>query len=393
MPAPYPDFSWTRADQRYAQLDPSGSPVLYQSTGDARYLPSLAQMSQLIKFQVAAGKVAAGTADAEIIVCGDSIGAGSYNPSYLTQPPVGSFVAKLVAELAAISPLGVMHGRTVVCPQANVGADPDARFAIVGDWVRGGLGFGDGSTMTSTTSGASTEFTFTPGFEAFDVADVIMLTAASGLGTVIATPTGAAGTTLNTGTGPAGRSTITITAASSSISNTIKLKHSAGGIVYMESIVTRRSASKNILVGNCCRPSSESSDWNQTGIYQSIESIKYAAPALTIFEIGENDARLGRSVADYITNMSALITAAQISGDVILITPPPSSDPVTFANQPAFVAAMKQLGATFGCPVFDFFSAFASTWQTTLMADSLHPNDYGHAKMARELAWFLRGCL
>jgi lysophospholipase L1-like esterase len=363
---------------------------------EGKFAPYLAWSGKLLKFQTALAKVASNTSDCKVIFMGDSITSG-FVTSDLVQPPTDSFVAKMVAMYANATGYTVAHGLQNACLQANETNVVETRWNVTGgDWVINAYGWGGtvdgGSTMLSAASGGSTKVVFTPGYsgDAWDTADVRVY-AGGGLGTLVVTATGGTPVTYDSG-GGSGYHTITVTAASASASNTIEIHHSAGGPVYVIDIITRKAATKQVLFGNAGRPSSTTTQWNQTGAFGSLTLIADAAPDLSIITLGINDARTAVSVATYITNMSAIIAAAQASGDVVLVTPPPPSDATAVANMAAYNNAIRQLSITYGCPVFDLFTAMGATWYSAMMSDSLHPGGYGHHFIASFLSRTLASC-
>jgi lysophospholipase L1-like esterase len=369
---------------------------LSTSSADSRYTPNIADSGQLLKFQTALAKVASNISDCNVIFMGDSITSG-FVTSDLLQPPTDSFVAKMVDMYADRTGYTVAHGLQNACLQANATNVVETRWNVTGgDWVINAYGWGGvgsgGSTMLSAASGAGTKVIFTPGYtgDAWDTADVRVY-AGGGFGTIVVTATGGAPITYDCGSG-SGFHTVTVSAAATLDTNAIECHHSAGGPVYVIDITTRKTATKQVLFGNAGRPSSTSGDWNQAGALGSLALIANTAPDLSIIALGTNDARTGVAVSTFVTNMGAIITAAQASGDVILKTLYPTSDATALANTPAYNAAIRQLGQTYNCPVFDQFTAAGSAWYSPMYSDSLHPNDYGHHAIASFMSRTLADC-
>jgi hypothetical protein len=101
-----------------------------------------------------------------------------------------------------------------------------------------------------------------------------------------------------------------------------------------------------------------------------------------------NDLADSLTLSSFIANMTGLITAGQLSGDVIISSFPPSEESAGgwVASEPEWVAAMQALAISTGCLFVDFFGRFNGAWNTKYMYDTEHPNDYGYWDWASMLA-------
>jgi hypothetical protein len=116
--------------------------------------------------------------------------------------------------------------------------------------------------------------------------------------------------------------------------------------------------------------------------------LKFYAPDLTIIGTGINDARYSYTVPTWTADTQALITAAKLSGDVILKTVIPSQDSTVSALEAQYAAAAQTLAATNGCGVVDINARFGD-WFTAdaagYMSDTLHSTGFGYCDIAQAM--------
>lgn len=111
---------------------------------------------------------------------------------------------------------------------------------------------------------------------------------------------------------------------------------------------------------------------------------KFLAAPCYLICLGINDWIGNLPVGQYITNMTALIAACKISGDVILTTPTPNTNSIGL--QPQYVAAMYQLAEVNNCVLIDNYNRFVNeTIANSLgfMSDSIHPSPPGYADQSQ----------
>jgi lysophospholipase L1-like esterase len=108
------------------------------------------------------------------------------------------------------------------------------------------------------------------------------------------------------------------------------------------------------------------------------EREKTYAPDLTFISLGINDAGLSTPAATFSTNMQAIIAAAQVSGDVVLMSIPPSQDLTRITYEPLYENQLFILHNTLGLPFIDIFRRFGSSYNAPFMAaDGLRPRVLG----------------
>jgi lysophospholipase L1-like esterase len=129
-----------------------------------------------------------------------------------------------------------------------------------------------------------------------------------------------------------------------------------------------------------------SSNGNAPGC-DPIHAIQTAAPDLFIFDDGINDVNNGTAIATYRANVQAVITAAKVSADVILLSPnPTSAGDLTAQNQ-----VLKELAIANGCVFMDLFNRWGgSTASFAALGFNYdtytHPNTLGYDNKAEWIA-------
>lgn len=100
------------------------------------------------------------------------------------------------------------------------------------------------------------------------------------------------------------------------------------------------------------------------------------APALTFVSLGINDWVANVDLNTYMSNMQSIISTALETGDVIIITPPPSAtSQAPQERQQAFVDSMYALAAQNNCPLLDFYTRIRTQESGNSLgfyADTLH---------------------
>lgn len=124
--------------------------------------------------------------------------------------------------------------------------------------------------------------------------------------------------------------------------------------------------------------------------WENLDHIGFVAPDLTIINLGINDMLQGVSTATYTANLQTIITAAQASGDVLLVFPHcfnPSNVPD--ATQATYAAAAKALAANLGIAFLNLREALGSYAAISAnLVDGTHGNAtfYGFVAAAQKAA-------
>jgi lysophospholipase L1-like esterase len=340
------------------------------------------------KWNKAKAKVALGTADAKILCVGDSNTAG-YGTTGSGRTSLNAWPAVLARSI------GTSAYEGMIVPQVN-GVILNNKVVFAGTWNAPAGSAGLGWASTASIKGYwycaenNATMTFTPGFtcDSFDV--YYFATTTTGTATVQATGGSssnivAGGTAFTT----APISKMTVTAGSLSDSNTLVITKTGTTAIYIFGVEAFNSTARKIRVANAGMASTTCSNWSATGASTNAtpaKSIQAYAPDLTIIDLGTNDANVPQTPsATYITALQTVITAAQVSGDVIIKTMHPYgvADATKAALIEEYVAAIKTLGV----PVIDAHArhgAYAAYNTAGFMFDTLHGNDYSHQEIA---AW------
>lgn len=342
----------------------------------------IVNLAPLRKWQRAKARVRTSTADAKVLCVGDSTTAGIGVVDGTTQGVTGAYPAQLAALLSA-SGLSAARGLGIPAPAGL----SDARWTLGTGW----------SPQTSLAWAGTADYAFSGGTFGnlvyadagvlADRFDVYYLTG-GGLGNITVTATGGSGTVQSTNAA-SGMGKVTVSAASAATTNTVTITPSAA--VHIFAVEPWLSTAKRVRVGNAGVGSATATAWASDGVdpvWNSQSCIKAYAPDLTIISLGLNDAGSNDSAATYLGHVAPLITAAQVSGDVLLLPPmpPASSMGGTYVSLIAdYTAGLRGLGL----PVVDLAGRWVSgdAVQTLgLYWDARHPNAVGYSDLAQLLA-------
>jgi len=232
-------------------------------------------------------------------------------------------------------------------------------------------------------------FSFTPAtpFDKVDLYDTTTGTAAtyvaniSGVGTI--TPSQAAAPALR-------MQTISATLGSNSL---IVAPTSANPSFFIGAIAYN-SAVKEVSIINAGFGGGTAGTFNSgTDAWSPLNVLGFLAPDLTIIDLTINDAILDTALANYMTNLEAIVVKAKLSGDVILlggVPIDPSYGGATLAKQTAINNIAAAIAAKNGAnyiSMFDLWGSFTAInnagWSSDLQ---IHPNAAGYAAQAALLA-------
>jgi lysophospholipase L1-like esterase len=353
---------------------------------------SRAQLNALIRNGISASNYAKtrknfasvrnNTANFKLLCMGDSTTMGVGGSSAPSSPQVSAYPAKLAALLNSYH-IPAEHGLMV--PQSFYSTDADNRWNLGTGWAKQNFGWGSGSDYRGLTTAGN--LVVTPGILA-DTYDIYVIQNPTGLGTIGVTATGGAQATFNTNVGPAGISKFTCTASAANINNTLTIVNIGGGDVHICGIEPRLSTQAKVLVGNAGVGGSKTGDWsNASTNIGGIAAIKGFAPDLTVISLGINDAiNASTPTSVYKTNMQAIIDAAKLSGDVLLVSPFPSNTGSYEPTELTYLPILTELSVTNGVGFINLHDRFISGSRANsdgYMSDTLHPNNAGYADMAQ----------
>jgi lysophospholipase L1-like esterase len=344
---------------------------------------------QLIKFRTALAGTINGVSNTKILFIGDSTTWGSKSLAVAGIPPNGSYPYRSIAALNAIQFGGTSSAVTqgLITPPTN--GTTDTRWAP-GTWAipGSGLGFGGNSGYKNVDA---TALVITPGSLANTY--TVYVAAAGGVGTggfTVQATGGSLTTVLTAAIAADGYTAVTVSALAASTSNTVTITptSAANWSVDVYAILPSLSTQKSVFISNAGIPSTTSGNW-ATNTYSvasgSPAAIKFDAPNLCIISLGINDAGASVAPATLSANLQIIITACLVSGDVILTDLIPSSSSVS--AEVSYIPVIQALAAANNIPYLSMWGRFGGTFQSSIMADTVHPNDLGYVDWSR---WFVK---
>jgi lysophospholipase L1-like esterase len=335
---------------------------------------------------------AAGTRNAKLLCIGDSLTTG-YGASGV--PYAGAEPLSYPAVLAGL--LSSYHGsreNLFGSHTATTFADLlayDIRLTATTGWGLFGVGSSIGGAVLTNASNTTGALNFTPSIpvDTFDIYSPAAigcdnLTIAVDGGSVIATVNLNVSTTL-----------IKTTVSAGALgSHTVNLKRTVNGGngVFVSGIVGYNSAVKEISVYNGGWSGSTAANWNDATFpgWSPKPAIPIVAPDLAVIFLGANEILGGVAPATFSTNLQAIITAAKLSGDVLLVTPPPvDTGLASAAAQQAIVDVVYALALTNKCNVIDLYARWGSSYTNSLAfgryGDGIHASGAGYSDIANAI--------
>lgn len=368
--------AWSQPDARFA-----ANPITGQNE------------AQLPRWRLALAKMLSGQANARVLFPGDSttFGVASNNNNGRTGGDMNalSYPTQLAAQLTQAGIISNAHGwmgdGSSVYETRHTN---DSRFVMGSSWTQfAGTPSLGGQFFTASTNTTALAFTPAAPVDTFKV----WFVQGTGNGVLSLDINGAGAITANTGVTPnqIGSATITGTLGT----NTLNIKWSSGGAVYVVGVEAYNSAVKSVNLINAGWSGAKVSDLvGASQPYGAFASIPLFAPDLSVIDIGINDWLLGTSPAAYQTSLTNLVTQCQITGDVILVTPAPTAIATTpQATQQPFITAMYAVAAAKNVPIVDNWARWGSQEANLPMyssnsAGNVHPNMIGYSDAARSVA-------
>jgi lysophospholipase L1-like esterase len=353
-------------------------------------------VAHLPKWAAAVFVVRAGTRDARLLCVGDSTTVGWQGATQATSPPLAGYPATLARILnetycAADNGLGI--------PPSSV-SNTDNRWTVGTNWSQGTaypeVGFG-GKSCNYLIAAATGALTYADPRIVADKFDVYYVTHPSH-GTLTITATGGTPVVVDASAGGAatigiGRTTVTAAAALSS--NTVSITGTAAKNNFVVGVEPYLSTAKKIRVGNAGAGGASAASWtaflsaSTVNAFNGPVAIQAYQPDLTIIDISLNDASNAVSTGTRAAQIATLVAAAQVTGDVILMSGNPNGNALTYQAAQAAYAASDLATVGTGVGFIDFlkvarnYSAFSSLGYTF---DALHPNASGYALKADVVA-------
>lgn len=238
-----------------------------------------------------------------------------------------------------------------------------------------------GGKVIRYATGAVNNFSFTPTY-AFDTFDVYFLKN-NGNGTCTVNVDGGSSLgTVNTNSGGAlvwAKQTFTCAKGIHQI-NLVPNNDAQmffAGIVAYDSTVPGIDVIQTAIYGSVA-----GSHTTNVNPYDVIPTLKFVAPDLTIIDLTINDSNAGTALATYQANLQIIITAAKLSGDVLLMVGPPSNTAAaTNGTLDTYITVLKNLCAINNCALVDMkdlWGSYTNIQATFPYFDTLHLTTPGY---------------
>jgi lysophospholipase L1-like esterase len=343
-------------------------------------------------------QVRAGLSDAKILCLGDSTTYGYVAPpNNVGTPAIASYPSDLAAMLNAyFAPAFV----GLATPKLQSGVSVDGRWALGTGWAAApGDAIGWAGTEVYKAAASSGALVYTPGASAgpCDTFDVYYV-ANGGTPPFTIQATGGAVVTVTPGT-QNGIFRATCVAAAASTTNAVSIITSAvAGSRRVVGVEAYHSSQRRIRVGNAGVGGAASVGWAfAMNSYQSFACIAAYAPDLTIISLGLNDMPSPNTPpATFAANLTAIVNACRLSGDVVLMVPPPpaigGSSNLTDGYK-ALVPVYSALAASLNIGLVDINGRWVSYDILNPLgyySDTLHPSRVGYGDMAQAVMSLVR---
>jgi lysophospholipase L1-like esterase len=378
-----------------------------QIAADAAFTGAYVKSNYLFNFnpdttrfaRAAVGRVRAGTGVMKSLHIGDSttrgFGAeGAYASTFPKTLDYPTQFAKLLNSyyIPAVSSFGVGSGYITLGSVAN-----DDRWTVGSGWAVDAYGFGgepsaaglkSGSAYLSTSS-ASGALAYAPGTSC-DRMDIYYYRS-TGNGTMTASIDGGTAVVTDTGSGAAGVQKVTITASTIASNHVLSITRSSGAGILVLGVEAYLSATPQVRVANVGLGSTRTAEWaySAAGLgFYSADCIKAYAPDVSWIMLGINDSRYAVSSSAWTANMSTIIDACKVSGDVVLMTVIPSlngSSGTDTSLEAAYRTACQSLAVTKSCALVDVYGRFGSYTLGNAAGyyyDGVHLNAPGYSDIA-----------
>lgn len=373
--------------------------------GSSEPLPPLSDVvhnltsGNMATFRSRVQAVRAGTGRCKVCAVGDStFASGSSDPSRLNSSPMktGSKLAALGMPTSYFNFFGLTQ-YTLVADYEGYNSAVD----MTGTWAQSGSDSVGGRSFACNGSGPTLKFTAEGPVDTFEI---YYLRAAS-LGSFKWSVDGGAQSSSVSQAGANGYLKLTITSAQAAALATPGTHyitiHGDVGSAVINGIAAYNSQQRAVDIFNFGYRTSTTGLWNvTTNPWSPLSALQTHAPDLTLINLGINDWRNDTPAsASYTTNLQAIITAAKLSGDVVIQVPFPSATSgsagnfCSAVNQQTYVDAIYALSTSNDIPLVDVTELFGS-WGAASAAgfalDTLHPSTSGYDLIADQFVSLLQ---
>ena len=316
---------------------------------------------------------------ARVAFIGDSTtegtGAGSFQQNFVQQ-----LKALLNGSVSTID--GAIHG---------VADDyPDGRIVLGSGWSTVSLSSWGPRTLTTTQNITATpaatgdlQITFPHAFDTITVTYPKNTT----LGTFTVNVDGGAslGSVDTAGAIGVAQTTFTCTPGT----HTIRIPPPTGGDVFILGVEAYLSTSPSVLLANGASGGTTTADWTASSPqWARLAMLDIYQPDLTVIMLGVNDAAAGVSAATFETNLTTIVTKAQLYGDVLIMSVVPSSGSTIAALELQYLTKAIAVSTAKSCGFLDINAAFVDYVTANaagLMSDVFHPSGTGYTVIAYAL--------
>ena len=371
--------------------------MAYGSSGAAETASGLYNISAITlpHWRAAVARVRSGTGRGRLVVISDSTstgaGAGSggstntnnaYSKSWVTQ------LSKLLSVYVPTNDNSFLGDQNIVGSGQQTNYNTyDPRVTVGGGWSVatgiGGLGAnfyscGSTGTVSFTPSGSidsvTVWYTLSPGLGSF----TNNFDGGSSVGTI--NQNGTAGYTSTTYTATAGTHTFNMVWSS--------------GTLYLSGALAYLSTTPAIDFYHSGWFSAFAAQFNNASTaYAPLSALPIVAPDLTIICLTINDSNASIPISTYTANIQAIITAAKLTGDCLLMVGAPSnSTQATNGTLATYVTALKGLAVLNNCGLIDISARWVSYAVTNPLmpySDTLHPGAMGYQDIAQAVCQVL----
>jgi lysophospholipase L1-like esterase len=373
-------------DQTFAQsINPASQPP---SSGVASGQFNV-NAQNLIHWRKALGTIRSGTGRGKLLLLGDSTtaggGAGTGGIGLL-----GAFGTNWPRSLVSLFNLaftsasdGSFYGDQNVGNQSIAYNTYDARVGMGANWTNIATTLSLAGDMFKFSVGAVNNLSFTPA----GVVDTVIVRYAvnAGLGSFTTNVDGGAslGTSVTGGT----QAITSVTYSVARAAHTINIVPDNLAGIFILGITAYDSTVPAIDVMQVAWWGSVTANYVTTGsAWSPMLALASLAPDLTVICLTVNDSNNGVALATYQANMQTIITAAKLTGDVLLVTGPPSNTAAaTNGTLDQFVAVEKTLALTNNIGLIDLKTRWVSMANTNPVMpyfDNVHPGQVGYRDMA-----------
>jgi lysophospholipase L1-like esterase len=173
--------------------------------------------------------------------------------------------------------------------------------------------------------------------------------------------------------------------------STINIQATVAGGSYIAAIHAYRNDIGQVAILNAGHSGMQAgNDFISVRTWSNVPAISVIAPHLTVIALTINDSNNAVSLSSYRAGIQSAITAAKLSGDVLLATGCPSgTSQATDRTLDNYIFALQDLAVTndIGLINFkDYFGSYATSNALGLYDDTLHLTPGGYASYAKKIA-------